>query len=162
MTVAQIENGEVVNVILLSAAMLEQFRQATGQTLIPIPQDTDVIVGDLYDAKDHTFHRPEIVYEGDRPKIVSLAELQRQISDLTAVVDAMRGPTSDHPDITPEPVPVAEPMPDWRQPEGINDAYNIGDTVRYQDKTWRSLVGINLHPPGEVPGQWERWPVAEE
>ncbi|MCL2812566.1 MAG: hypothetical protein FWD25_11855 [Clostridia bacterium] len=159
MTVAQIENGEVVNVILLSAVMLEQFRQATGQTLIPIPEDTNVIVGDLYDAKDHTFHRPEIMYEGDRPKIVSLADLQRQISDLTAVVDGMRGSASDHPESPPELEHVSEPIPDWKQPEGMHDAYNVGDTVHYQGEGWRSLVGINLHPPGAVPGQWEPWPT---
>jgi len=83
MKVAQIENGEVANVLLLSAATLEQFRQATGQTLIPIPEGEDVVVGDLYDAEENAFHRPALTWEeGERPKVVSLAEMQRQIEAL--------------------------------------------------------------------------------
>jgi len=83
MRVAQIENGEVANVLLLSQPMLEQFRAATGFTLIPIPDDGDVIVGDLYNEEDKVFHRPEIVYDDEGgAKIVSLADMQREIDGL--------------------------------------------------------------------------------
>jgi len=92
MKVAQIENGEVVNVLLLSQPMLEQFRAATGFVLIPIPGDGDVIVGDLYDEGTGEFHRPAMVYDDEGTvKIISLSGLQGDVKELTAAFDVLLG-----------------------------------------------------------------------
>lgn len=57
-------------------------------------------------------------------------------------------------DWTPDTVPalftevsIAE-IPDWRQPTGAQDAYNTGDKVKHNDKTWESTVDGNVWEPG--------------
>ena len=92
MRVAEIQNGEVVNVLLLSAAALDSFRTVTGATLIPIPEDGDVIVGDLYDEGTGEFHRPAMVYDDEGTvKIISLSGLQGDVKELTAAFDVLLG-----------------------------------------------------------------------
>ena len=39
-------------------------------------------------------------------------------------------------------------IPDWKQPIGSEDAYNIGDKVKYNGKTWESTVDANVWAPG--------------
>ncbi|MBR2266337.1 MAG: hypothetical protein IJ882_06690 [Paludibacteraceae bacterium] len=41
-----------------------------------------------------------------------------------------------------------EEIPDWVQPTGAQDAYNKGDKVKHNDKTWESLVDNNVWEPG--------------
>lgn len=49
---------------------------------------------------------------------------------------------------TPEGV-----IPEWVQPTGGHDAYNRGDRVTHNGKTWESLVDANVWVPGEY--GWE-------
>lgn len=58
-------------------------------------------------------------------------------------------------DWTPPLVPalwrqIGEPgvIPEWIQPTGAQDAYNTGDKVTHNDKTWESLVDANVWEPG--------------
>ena len=44
-------------------------------------------------------------------------------------------------------VSIAE-IPDWVQPTGAQDAYNKGDKVKHNDKTWESDVDYNTWEPG--------------
>lgn len=44
---------------------------------------------------------------------------------------------------------------DWVQPSGPLDAYNMGDRVRYDGKTWECRAYNVVHAPGVEPGQWE-------
>lgn len=39
-------------------------------------------------------------------------------------------------------------IPDWIQPTGAQDAYNTGDKVKHNDKTWESLIDANVWEPG--------------
>lgn len=41
-------------------------------------------------------------------------------------------------------------IPDWIQPTGAQDAYNTGDKVKHNGKTWVSLVDGNVWEPGTV------------
>ena len=54
------------------------------------------------------------------------------------------------PDITPALwVAVSiEEYPEWVQPTGAHDAYNIGDNVTHNGKTWVSDVDNNVWEPG--------------
>lgn len=38
--------------------------------------------------------------------------------------------------------------PDWVQPTGAHDAYQIGDLVTYQGQVWRSIAANNVWAPG--------------
>ena len=56
------------------------------------------------------------------------------------------------PDITPAlftEVSIAE-IPEWKAPTGAQDAYNKGDKVKHNDKTWESNVDANVWEPGAV------------
>ena len=46
-------------------------------------------------------------------------------------------------EVSPEGV-----IPDWKQPVGAQDAYNTGDKVKHNDKTWVSTVDNNVWEPG--------------
>ena len=58
-------------------------------------------------------------------------------------------------DWTPEATPalfskVAMPgeIPEWKQPQGAHDAYNIGDKVTHNGKTWVCTSDANVYAPG--------------
>ena len=58
-------------------------------------------------------------------------------------------------DWTPEATPalfseVAMPndIPEWKQPQGAHDAYNIGDKVTHNGKTWVCTSDANVYEPG--------------
>lgn len=66
-------------------------------------------------------------------------------------------------DWTPDAAPslyvrVAAPgtIPEWVQPTGATDAYQIGDRVRHAGKVWESLVDANVWEPG-APGTETLW-----
>lgn len=47
--------------------------------------------------------------------------------------------------------------PEWVQPTGAHDAYNIGDKVSHNDAHWVSLIDANVYEPTDaVPTIWER------
>ena len=65
--------------------------------------------------------------------------------DSTPALYTPLGVTEEDPDAIPE----------WKQPTGAHDAYNKGDKVLYQGKTYVSLIDGNTYPP-DTPGQlWE-------
>lgn len=56
-----------------------------------------------------------------------------------------------HPDIVPALWKrVAEPgeIPEWVQPAGAHDAYNLGDKVRHNGSIWQSTINANVYEPG--------------
>lgn len=50
---------------------------------------------------------------------------------------------------TPEGV-----ITEWKQPTGAHDAYNTGDQVLYNDKTYESTIDANVWNPEEYPEGW--------
>ena len=49
-----------------------------------------------------------------------------------------------------------EEFPEWVQPTGAHDAYNIGDKVSHNEKHWESLIDSNVWEPSEsVPNLWK-------
>ena len=61
------------------------------------------------------------------------------------------------PDITPALwVAVSiEEYPEWVQPTGAHDAYNIGDIVSYNGTLYISLIDANVWSPEGYPAGWE-------
>ena len=39
-------------------------------------------------------------------------------------------------------------IPEWVQPTGVQDAYNTGDKVKHNTKTWQSTIDGNVWEPG--------------
>ena len=57
-------------------------------------------------------------------------------------------------DWTPPQVPAlwvrtsTEEWPEWIQPTGAHDAYNIGDKVSHNSKHWINTINANVYEPG--------------
>ena len=45
--------------------------------------------------------------------------------------------------------------PEWVQPLGASDAYNIGDVVSYGGKLYKSTIDGNVWAPDAYPAGWE-------
>ena len=62
------------------------------------------------------------------------------------------------PDITPALWKIKSApgvIPEWVQPAGAHDAYQIGDQVRFESKIYRSLIDANVWSPTAYPAGWE-------
>lgn len=65
------------------------------------------------------------------------------------------------PDVTPALwAEVAKPgeIPVWKQPTGVQDAYNMGDRVWYPEKNttvYESLIDANVYSPEAYPAGWQ-------
>lgn len=46
-------------------------------------------------------------------------------------------------------------IPEWRQPTGSHDSYNIGDKVIFEGKVYESLIDNNTWSPVEYPQGWK-------
>lgn len=62
----------------------------------------------------------------------------------------------------PEPEPEPETYPEWVQPTGAHDAYNIGDRVMYKGDAWESTINANVWSPEVYPAGWKKIPVPNE
>lgn len=49
-----------------------------------------------------------------------------------------------------------EEWPEWRQPTGAHDAYNIGDKVTYNGQKYKSKINGNTTVPGSDERFWEK------
>ena len=46
-------------------------------------------------------------------------------------------------------------IPEWTQPTGAHDAYNIGDKVTFEGQVYESLIDGNTWSPTDYPQGWE-------
>lgn len=46
-------------------------------------------------------------------------------------------------------------IPNWVQPTGVHDAYNIGDKVIFEGQTYESLINANTWSPTAYPQGWK-------
>lgn len=46
-------------------------------------------------------------------------------------------------------------IPEWTQPTGAHDAYNIGDKVTFEGAVYESLIDANAWSPTEYPQGWQ-------
>lgn len=46
-------------------------------------------------------------------------------------------------------------IPEWKQPSGGHDAYNVGDKVIFEGKVYESIIGGNTWSPVDYPQGWE-------
>jgi hypothetical protein len=46
-------------------------------------------------------------------------------------------------------------IPDWVQPTGASDAYNIGDKVKFEGAVYESIINANVWSPSVYPAGWQ-------
>lgn len=53
-------------------------------------------------------------------------------------------------------------IPEWVQPTGSADAYNIGDRVIFDGQVYESLIDANVWSPTDYPAGWQLIPVESQ
>lgn len=106
----------------------------------------------IYAARQHA---------ADAMEIDAKAEIQAlvlRINDLEKRLKAVEE------QLQPEPEPEPEPdIPDYVQPTGAHDAYNIGDKVKYKDRYYECVMNACVWAPDVYPAAWkEIFPNQEE
>ena len=84
-------------------------------------------------------------------KTYEVGQRLRYLNKLYRVVQAHTSQEGWEPDKVPALfTEIAKPgeIPEWRQPTGAQDAYNIGDLVRYNGQIWESTIDNNVWAPG--------------
>ena len=84
-------------------------------------------------------------------KAYEVGQRLRYLNKLYRVVQAHTSQKGWEPDKVPALfTEIAKPgeIPEWRQPTGAQDAYNIGDLVRYNGQVWESTIDNNVWAPG--------------
>ena len=84
-------------------------------------------------------------------KAYEIGQRLRYLNKLYRVVQAHTSQEGWEPDKVPALfTEIAKPgeIPEWRQPTGAQDAYNIGDLVRYNGQVWESTIDNNVWAPG--------------
>lgn len=89
---------------------------------------------------------------------LSVGKVLRFNGDLWRVLQAHRS-QSDWlpPDVPALYLRIVEPgvIPEWRQPQGAHDAYQKGDKVLFDGKTYESLIDANTWSPTAYPDGWK-------
>lgn len=88
----------------------------------------------------------------------AVRQLQEDVRQLQAAQAAPTEPAEDAPAEAPEP----DPAPEFVQPTGAHDAYQIGDRVTYQGAVYVSLMAGNVWSPDTYPQGWRKEEETEE
>ena len=101
------------------------------------------------------------LYESWKPDKDYIANQRLRYNDsLYRVVQAHRSQIDWTPDITPAlytEIPRPGEIPVWKQPTGVQDAYNTGDKVHYPakaDPIYESTIDNNVWSPEAYPQGW--------
>ena len=85
------------------------------------------------------------------------------IDTVYRIVQSHKSQADWEPELTPALYTVAnktttdpvETVPEWVQPTGTHDAYGIGDQVKFEGKTYESVINANTHSPVAYPAGWK-------
>ena len=90
---------------------------------------------------------------------VALNDIRQYNGILYKVLQAHTTQADWTPDITPALWKVVQPegvIPDFVQPTGAHEAYNIGDKVKFNGNTYESLINANTYSPADYPAGWKK------
>ena len=88
---------------------------------------------------------------------VNIGTLRLYEDELYKCVQAHTTQSDWTPDITPALWVIKSApgvIPEWVQPAGAHDAYNIGDKVTYNGHIWESSIDANVWSPSAYPAGW--------
>lgn len=141
---------------------------------LPEEVSAEIVARALGDIRDGVASTPQL-YESWQPGIdvtvgqmlvheivTGSGEEQTREVKLYRVVQAHTTQSDWEPQIVPALFVVAVPpgvIPDWVQPAGAHDAYQLGDKVRFEGKIYESLINANVWSPSVYAQGWQE--VAE-
>lgn len=91
-------------------------------------------------------------------KAYSIGDLLHFEDELYEVIQAHTSQADWTPDIVPALFKIktlAMTVSEWVKPTGSHDAYNIGDKVLFEGKTYESLINANTWSPVSYPQGWK-------
>lgn len=98
------------------------------------------------------------LYPAWRPgQAYSVGQRVRHSDRLYRCVQAHTSQADWTPDVTPAlwAITSVDEWPEWVQPTGAHDAYNIGDKVTHGGKHYTSLINGNTWSPAAYPAGWK-------
>lgn len=116
--------------------------------LIRVDELTPEELGEMVDLYD--------TYQIDKAYIVG--EVFKLEGKLYKVIQAHTSQENWQPNILPALYLELMPenvIPNWVQPTGSHDAYNIGDKVIFESKVYESLINSNTWSPTVYPSGWK-------
>ena len=93
----------------------------------------------------------------EKGESVTIGEFRKYKSELYVCVQAHTTQSDWTPDVTPALWTIKSApgvIPEWNQPAGSHDAYNIGDKVTYNGHIWESTIDANVWSPDAYPAGW--------
>lgn len=100
----------------------------------------------------------EIYPKWEPGQVLSSGDLVAYNNILYKVIQAHMTQADWTPDITPAMFTGFAPIgviPEWIQPSGSHDAYNIGDKVIFNNKVYESIINGNTWSPTDYPAGWK-------
>ena len=92
-----------------------------------------------------------------------IAAIMQRIITIEARLTAIEEELQPEPGPGPDPGPEPEPeIPEWVQPTGAHDAYNVGDRVRYKGKVYECLMNGCVWAPDVYPAGWKEIEISAE
>ena len=91
-------------------------------------------------------------------KAYAVGDLVEYNNELYEVIQAHTSQADWTPDIVPalfKSKTVVAVIPEFVQPTGGHDAYNIGDKVIFEGQTYESLINANVYSPTAYPQGWQ-------
>ena len=137
---------------------------------LPEEVSAEIVARALGDIRDGVANTPQL-YESWQPGVevtvgqmlvheivTGSGEEQTREVKLYRVVQAHTTQSDWEPQIVPALFVAAAPpgvIPDWVQPTGAHDAYQMGDKVRFEGKIYESLINANVWSPTVYPAGWQ-------
>ena len=87
-----------------------------------------------------------------------IEEVYKEITSLKGVIDGLDARVLAIEKGSPqEPVepPVEEEYPEYKQPAGAHDAYNVGDKITFEGKKYECLINGCVWNPHDYPQGWK-------
>jgi hypothetical protein len=111
----------------------------------------------IFDAVDeYGIKFPELPSKGE----VKRGEVYTHKGEVVRIIQDHNRSTVSHYD--PKDVPAlylfrpVSGCPEWKQPSGAHDAYNIGDCCTYKGSKYESVINANVWSPDIYPAGWKK------
>ena len=123
-----------------------KIRQAIEQGANSLPVETALEV-------------PALFKKWTAGEAVAIKDVRQYNGVLYKAVQAHTTQAEWTPDATPALWVIVQPegvIPEWVQPTGAHDMYNIGDKVKYNGETYESVIANNNWSPAAYPAGWKK------
>jgi hypothetical protein len=166
--------------LLITGTLSAQTFQGENQYVIITAQDTSIyflqpkqaiitsassVGGNAFAVDSNNVFDVVEEYELEFPELPDTGQVKRgeiyfYNSEIVRVVQSHNRSTVSH--YNPHNVPAlylfrpVSGCPEWKQPTGAHDAYNMGDCITYKGDKYESVINANVWSPETYPAGWKK------